>query len=249
MRIQLYSDLHLEFASFAPVNVEADVVVLAGDIHIGTQGIEWAIASIPQPVVYVLGNHEFYKHKHPTLVDKCKAAARGTHVTVLDDECVSIDGVCFFGGTLWTDFALFGDDDTQRAIEAARASMADFRRIRVPPTYRRFTPEDARRACRRSQAKLRAALDSETPPAVVVTHHLPLRALVDTKYADDPLSPAFASHLPSLAHHEAVDLWLYGHSHQAVDVVDNGTRFVCNPRGYPGEDTGFVIDKCVALSS
>lgn len=30
-----------------------------------------------------------------------------------------------------------------------------------------------------------------------------------------------------------------GHSHCAVDYKIAGTRVVCNPRGYPGEETGF----------
>jgi len=34
-------------------------------------------------------------------------------------------------------------------------------------------------------------------------------------------------------------LWVHGHSHTAVDYEVAGTRVVCNPRGYPGEETGF----------
>ena len=38
---------------------------------------------------------------------------------------------------------------------------------------------------------------------------------------------------------DQVALWVHGHSHTAVDYDVAGTRVVCNPRGYPGEDTDF----------
>jgi 3',5'-cyclic AMP phosphodiesterase CpdA len=58
MRIRIFSDLHLEATPFDPPPVPADVVVLAGDIHNGPAGIEWARRAFTQPVVYVAGNHE-----------------------------------------------------------------------------------------------------------------------------------------------------------------------------------------------
>ena len=68
MKIQLASDLHLEwFGQWAgQVKVieptpEADSLVLAGDIHRGTQAVE-IFADWPVPVLYLAGNHEFYGH-------------------------------------------------------------------------------------------------------------------------------------------------------------------------------------------
>lgn len=42
-----------------------------------------------------------------------------------------------------------------------------------------------------------------------------------------------------------IDLWIFGHTHEAVDEVVNGIRFVSNPRGYPNEETGFRPDLVV----
>jgi predicted phosphodiesterase len=47
MKLLIYSDLHVEFAPFVPEANDADVVILAGDIHVGKKGIEWAIAHFP----------------------------------------------------------------------------------------------------------------------------------------------------------------------------------------------------------
>ncbi len=34
-------------------------------------------------------------------------------------------------------------------------------------------------------------------------------------------------------------LWIHGHTHTFFDYSVAGTRVLCNPRGTPGETTGF----------
>ena len=61
MKIQVLSDLHIEFEAFNVNTDNADLVVLAGDIHVDNRGVLWALENIKdKPVLYVLGNHEFY---------------------------------------------------------------------------------------------------------------------------------------------------------------------------------------------
>ena len=63
MRLHILGDLHLEFGMAEVPVTDADVVVLAGDIHLGREGRKWARNHFQdKPVVYVLGNHEFYRH-------------------------------------------------------------------------------------------------------------------------------------------------------------------------------------------
>lgn len=143
VRLHVLSDLHLEFAPFEPPGVDADAVVVAGDLHPGLAGVRWAAARWPdRPVVLVPGNHEFYGHACPGLVGKLEAeAARlGTHLHVLSDRALVLHGVRFLGATLWTDFALLGDP--ARGMAAAQEQMSDFRRIRVEPGYGRARPQD-----------------------------------------------------------------------------------------------------------
>jgi len=45
---------------FLPQANSADVVVLAGDIGVGAQGLEWARDLFDVPVIYVCGNHEYH---------------------------------------------------------------------------------------------------------------------------------------------------------------------------------------------
>jgi predicted phosphohydrolase len=139
MRVHILSDLHLEFAPFTPADVNADIVVLAGDTHTGRNGIKWCLNAFPRrPVIYVLGNHEFYGQKIPKLVLELKEMARGSNVHVLENDCVHFDDTVFVGATLWTDFRLNGD--VVLAEAAAQIGMTDFRRIRVTPP--RFDASD-----------------------------------------------------------------------------------------------------------
>ena len=104
MKIHILCDLHVEFGSFVPPVVSADVVVLAGDVHVKNRGLQWIFdQKFKIPVLYVLGNHEFYREKFPGLIDKLKIDAEGTNVHVLENDSVEIGGYRFFGCTLWSD--------------------------------------------------------------------------------------------------------------------------------------------------
>ena len=59
MKIRIMSDLHLEFGEFTPTQVDSDVIVLAGDIHMKLRAMEWIETHFPDiPVIFVPGNHE-----------------------------------------------------------------------------------------------------------------------------------------------------------------------------------------------
>jgi Icc-related predicted phosphoesterase len=94
------------------------------------------------------------------------------------------------------------------------------------------------------ERKLTEAFDG---PTVVVSHHLPHRQSIHPKYQGNPLNPCFASDLARLVR-APVALWIHGHTHESMDYVVNGTRVVCNPRGYvpmepnPSFDSMRVVD-------
>ncbi len=230
MKLHILNDLHIEFEDFVPPATDADVVILAGDIGVGMEGLRWAEARFPgRLVIYVPGNHEFYHHDL-ALIDELKVEAPD-HIHVLNDDKVIIDGVRFLGSILWTDFALFGEADKFFAMQQARQQMIDFSIIQNGG--RRFTPEDAIRLHTASRDWLAAMLaepfDGRT---VVVTHHAPSSQSVHPRYANDLLTPAFASNLESLMGGDGVALWIHGHMHESYDYEAYGTRVVCNPRGY-----------------
>jgi predicted phosphodiesterase len=238
MRVRVLSDLHLEFGAIDLPEVPADVVVLAGDIHTGTQGLEWARVTFPRlPIVYVAGNHEYYGHAIPALQTTLRAHAAALDITLLENTSVELAGVTFLGCTLWTDFALFGD--ARLAGQHAALVMNDYRRIRISPIYRRLQPADTIRWHRRSFQWLSQALAQNRGPVVVVTHHVPSTRSIAPQYVDDLLTAAFASSCDTLVAASQAALWIHGHTHTAFDYMLGKTRVCCNPRGYPGESSGF----------
>ncbi len=250
VKIHILSDLHLEFQHWAPPKVDADVVVLAGDIHVGIQGIEWARRHFALcPVVYVPGNHEFYGEHMQNLRTDLLRAGRDSRVDVLDGHDLEIGGARFLGATLWTDFALHGTDpgSIDRAMADADCGMNDFRLIRYGGRGR-FSPKDARAIHLAQVQWLRLKVAEKFPgPTIVVTHHLPHRQSIHPRYKGSDLNPSFASDLSDLTG-SSVSLWIHGHTHESFDYVVNGTRVVCNPRGYapmelnPAFNPGLTVD-------
>lgn len=246
MRIHILSDLHIEFSPYLPVAVEADVVVLAGDIGLRERGVKWAEAAFNCPVLYVPGNHEFYGgHLNKTLQKMRGACAE--HVRVLDFDEVIIGGVRFLGVTAWTDYAANGNAVLD--MITARASINDFRTIRTD-NYRRIQPEDLRQISVRAKEWLAERLASPSDgKTVVITHHAPsVLSLVPIwgRNSNTTLDSSYANSW-ELLFDKGVDLWIHGHSHHSIDYLAGGTRIVSNTRGYPGENCKFVPEFVVEI--
>lgn len=239
MRVHLLSDLHNEFDTYIPRGVDADVVILAGDIDVKTRGISWAMRAFPCPVLYVPGNHEYYGGHLLGTLAKMRGSCAASHVQVRDRDAVEIGGVRFLGATAWTDFSATGN--TPLASITAQSSMNDYRLIRTGENYRRIKPSDLAAEAHRTREWLLSKLaEPFSGPTVVITHHAPLlRSLAGSPYAGGHLDAAYANDWIDLLGEDRVALWVHGHSHTSVDYHEAGTRIVCNPRGYPGECTGF----------
>lgn len=119
--------------------------------------------------------------------------------------------------------------------------MNDFRYIRTE-SFRRIVPNDLVQESVKARSWLRSKLDEPFDgKTVVITHHAPsLRSLIDSPDAGTLLDAAYVNDCEHLMGGERVALWLHGHSHSAVDYEIRGTRVVCNPHGYPSEETGFI---------
>jgi predicted phosphodiesterase len=236
MKILVYSDLHTEFEDFTPPATGADVVILAGDIGVKTRGVQWANAAFGCPVIYVCGNHEFYDGHLERTLEEMKAVA-ASHVHVLENECWIWNQTRFLCATAWTDFSLTGSTDI--AMRRAAELMNDFRVIRTGADNRRLRPEDV--AVRNLASRTWLSQELSKPFAgltAVVTHHAPLVGVLNGPR--DHLDAAYANHWPDLVHQ--ADLWVFGHTHCPVDLMERDCRVVSNPRGYPGERLQFRSD-------
>jgi len=241
MKLLIYSDLHLEFGDWTlPADADADVLVLAGDIisFVNFSPLRRFLYDWAKPVLYVAGNHEYYT-KLPMDTSEASFAfwlnVNCPNVSLLSDKPISLDGVNFFGGTMWTWFA----DSDWNAMHDAKYAMSDFQLIRNADGTK-FTPHRSVELHEKFVARLHDWFDEPLAgPRVVISHHAPVR-YSKTKYRNGPLEPAFNSlDMVPVIETRQPDLWIYGHTHENDDQTIRRTRVVTNQRGYPAGDGKF----------
>jgi Icc-related predicted phosphoesterase len=234
MRLHIVSDLHVEFGNFILPKVEADVTIIAGDVAPGRVGLEWICENVPKdrPALYVLGNHEFYGHHLPELTEQLRKLARGTNISILENELIEIGGVIFLGATLWTDYALEGDGMGKTAFYG----MADLSEINMEGGRKTLTPEFILNLHHRSRDWILKTGGAISSPKVIVTHHAHHPRSISPQYIGSRLNPAFASDLTSVIEAADAKFWIHGHIHSNSDYRVGRTRVINNPRGYVDEN-------------
>lgn len=229
MKINFLSDLHLEFGDDVP-SPEGDVLILAGDIttRVKQKHIDWINSLKFEHILYVMGNHEFYRGSVEKVIAETKSlVAKNVHV--LENETVKIDGVNFHGATLWTDF----DKANPISMELAEGGMNDYRAIRKENYAYRWRPVDALNAHRASVAYLKMNVRKGD---VVVTHMAPSFQSIHPDFRTSRLNGCYASDLEDFMLDRQPELWFHGHVHRAMDYFVGDTRVLCNPRGYEGHE-------------
>lgn len=235
MRIKIISDLHQEFGISDLDFSNADLVILAGDTNLGTKGIEWAKENIKDKrVIYLLGNHEYYKGSYPKTLNKIIEASSNSNVTVLENNMVEVEGIRFHGATLWTDFSLFGSPIEYGVI--CQGQMNDYKQIRKDPTYSKLRTIDTYKLHQFSKLWLQESLEESIGyKNVVITHHAPSIRSVPDLYKNNPISSAYASNLEDIIIKYQPLYWIHGHIHTPVRYKIDETEIICNPHGYLDE--------------
>jgi hypothetical protein len=183
-----------------------------------------------------MGNHEHY---HGDFAQSARII-RDTfghldNVYFMDKECRIINGVVFYGGTLWTN--MNGEDPL--TMHNIRMSMNDYNCVKNTSEEGKkvFMPQDSVDDHRDFLQKLddTLALHPELP-VVVCGHHAPSRASTHPRYRTEfVVNGAYSSNLDEfILDRRQIRLWTHGHTHEDFDYKIGTTRIVCNPRGYDG---------------
>ena len=273
MKIQLYSDLHLEaHPAFAPQPApDADLLVLAGDIgsyQAGSalvQDPDFGLARFsprqgwPTPVLFVPGNHEYdaldFDVAHARLRETCERLG----MVWLEREVWHPPGsdaqgrpLRFIGTTLWTDFDALVDlkapltTQLQSRDKAFRAANFYLKKTDTTRNGEAFLAEAMREQALLCQDWLRAALDAPFDGStVVVTHFAPSLRSADPRYGLVPGTAGFCNALDDLL--PQADLWLHGHLHAPSDYRHAGCRVVANPLGYARKNEQSAFAACATL--
>ncbi|MGR9072201.1 MAG: metallophosphoesterase [Gammaproteobacteria bacterium] len=242
MRINYFSDIHLEFGPLQPPTVNADIIIAAGDIGIYTQGIEW-LKTLKKPVIYVAGNHEFYYQELRETIREFRDQCADSQVYFLENNKFIYQGVRFLGCTLWADLFVEGDEKAEKLAK----TLNDFQKIRFGPES--FGPQAFSQLYYRSKEWLERQLSTPfSGKTVVVTHHAPSQWSWD-KSPNALKKLAYCNDLKPLLHQYDVAAWFHGHTHSISDYRVAGTRIFCNPRGYAEKKlvADFDINKIVTI--
>lgn len=242
MRINYFSDIHLEFGLQEAPGNDADIIIAAGDIGIYKQGVDW-LKSFNKPVIYIAGNHEFYGNEYKNTINMLRQHCAGSRVHFLENNQFVFQNVRFVGCTLWCDLFIEG---TEKA-EALSKTLNDFRKIHYGESQ--FDIHCFSKLHERSLAWLENELAKPfAGKTVVVTHHAPS----EWSWNDSPQKLkklAYCNDMKHLLHEFDIAAWFHGHIHSPGDYRVAGARILCNPRGYIGRKTvnGFDINKMVTI--
>lgn len=138
MKVALMSDVHLEFGDLPIEPVDAEVLILAGDIFVvkdlqidndrkdRIMNFMSNACSMFKHVVLICGNHEHYHGDFATSYTVIREAFKEhTNLHILDNDIVDIDGYMFVGGTLWTDM----NKEDPSTLYGIKGYMNDYRII------------------------------------------------------------------------------------------------------------------------
>lgn len=236
MKIQVASDLHLEFASKTKFHIEPniDALVLAGDIHTSPAGLEKFLKRIRRvnqmlPIIIVPGNHEYYNRKFEDSRREYAEMCDGIiGVYWLDNGTLVARGFTFVGSTLYTDLS-----DPIAALDV-KDGITDFTAVSIDNGERAMTTAYWTDLYRENREYIEGVLFHNTPSrTIVVTHMVPSFSLVQNEYKTSRLVKAFAVEMTDLMERYSPALWIYGHDHrQRMDTKIFETRVVCNQMGY-----------------
>jgi predicted phosphohydrolase len=255
MRLQIASDLHLEFPenrdfiALNPLQIVGDILLLAGDIvpllHIDRyRGFFDLIADNYEQTYWVPGNHEYYHFDIANKSGAFKESIR-SNVTLLNNCSIELNDIHLHFTSLWSNISKTAAPYIQRGLTDFQVIKCEGQRLSVEK-YNQMYAE--------SVAFLGAALNTEKTGQIkeikniIITHHVPTYQHYPAKYIGSILNEAFATDLDEFVESSGADYWIYGHHHATTGDFNIGkTKLVTNQLGYVHHnehrefDTGKVL--------
>lgn len=188
-----------------------------------------------QHVIAIAGNHEFYGGKWLQSIDVLRNEyGKYSNVHFLERDIVTLDGITFVGGTLWTDMNK-GDPLT---LHAVRDLMNDYRMIHHDGLgFTKLRPAHTVSRHRETLQYFKVVIDDRPDDKIVIVSHMaPSSLSVHPRYKSHQLmNSAYCTDLSEfILDRPQIKAWFHGHMHDACDYQIGDTRVICNPRGYVG---------------
>jgi len=238
MKLQVYSDLHIEFYKYFPqITCYADILVLAGDIGILTEPnyVEFLqyISKKWKNIIYVPGNHEYYCDNDIAVIKAQYLDIFSTfdNIHYLDNMYVIIgegdNKIRFIGSTLWSnpDY-IKGLCDFDKIKETRDGKL-------IPMSLETF-----KKMHQESIEYIKHTLEyDKSIKTVVVTHFPPIsNGTTHPKYSYSAYINYFSNSLSKMnIPTNNICTWISGHTHYSHSFNIDGCRFMSNQLGYSDE--------------
>lgn len=240
MRVQIYSDIHLEcYKSFPQIPPLCDILFLQGDIgklHLQHWKDFMAYCSKNwKTVYYVLGNHEFYHSKKSiqTLKDHYGVFFNTyPNIHLLDGSTDNIKDVLIIGCTLWS----YAAPEIEHYISDFRAIKYKENGRTKPITHDQYTDMH-----RRELQFLKETLATTKYSKIIICTHYPTTThhSSNPKYHCQPswIRNYFANEIDLSKHTDKEIICIAGHTHWSYDFKNEigHVRYIANQFGYPDE--------------
>lgn len=234
MKIMIVSDIHNEYNLEKNVQLpnnlyygnDIDVLIIAGDLDSYPEVID-TLRDIcdtiyPIKLVFVAGNHDYYcynkKESYEEINKKIKKIEEDfPNFHFLLNDSVNIDGVDFYGGTMWSPNSLPFEANDSKYIhfDNKKTSVDDFKII-----HNEFI----------KGLNDFVSLNSECKK-VVVSHFVPSMSLKNPFFngktkEDYILNNYFHVDLEQFITSSNLDLWVYGHNHYSDQRIMGNTMVI-----------------------
>lgn len=254
MKVQIHSDLHLEFSSIT-IKPEASVLILAGDIM--TKGVddsilrEWweYVSNNWETVIYVLGNHEFYHSK--MTMDKIREwvdelVGKYGNIYVLDKEDLYIHDQ-----DTEIEWRVMGVPMFPVLTDIEGLNCVNRIKLKNDKGYTKGITMEKWNEMSRNDSEWFIQNYEKDIHTILVTHYPVTRVGVTSgEYDKDDITEKskYCQELGLTRNGSGSVICISGHTHYSHDFTRNGIRYISNARGYPGESIGYSTDGIFELT-
>jgi Icc-related predicted phosphoesterase len=248
--LQLASDLHVDFHADKGVAIinelaanadKVDYLIIAGDLCSSQYK-----GRIPETlkrlcdkfkhVIFITGNHEYYGSSFGEVDNLIRDMDDPNLPTYIPNLITLQAGKVHKIG----EYEIIGDTAWFQNTGAAKLFtnyLNDFFEIRnfAKLVYKR------EEACRKF---LEAKVNKNS---IVVTHHLPTPECISQRFKTSNINCYFLNDYSELIRNRSPLIWMFGHTHDSVDMKLHNTRLICNPLGYRGEHSNLTFNPSLLI--
>ena len=244
MKIQLLSDIHLEYYDNYPgieffIEPFSPILILAGDIcyykHPHFLEFFKEVSLRFEYIVFVPGNHEYYMKSTIDLnfesfekadIEMKEKLQRFKNVYFLQKDTLVINNTKIIGSTLW--YENFEKDKLNSISPTQNDKFILYDNHLMPHP----TPIDVINKDHYNWLKEELTYDKGYY-TIVITHYLPSYKCIAEQYKNSSDNFLFVTDCEKMF--KDVNYWFYGHTHIGKKSIINNTIVLSNPFGLPRE--------------